>query len=69
MLEKCETIAEMRESKALAKHVRGVMNALDDTIYNLNDMNYVTELLLDIGKQHRKYTDFRREFFLVCLSI
>ncbi|CAC5361088.1 neuroglobin-1-like [Mytilus californianus] len=64
MVENCSTIAEMRESKGLAKHVLMVMNTLDDTIYNLNDMQYVIDLLYDIGKQHRKFSDFRREFFL-----
>ncbi|VDI63621.1 neuroglobin-like [Mytilus galloprovincialis] len=64
MVENCTTIAEMRESKGLAKHVLMVMNTLDDTIYNLNDMQYVIDLLYDIGKQHRTFSDFRREFFL-----
>lgn len=65
MVENCATIAEMRESKGLAKHVLMVMNTLDDTIHNLNDMQYVIDLLYDIGKQHRTFSDFRREFFLV----
>ncbi|XP_063425722.1 neuroglobin-like isoform X2 [Mytilus trossulus] len=64
MVENCTTISEMRESKGLAKHVLMVMNTLDDTIYNLNDMQYVIDLLYDIGKQHRTFSDFRREFFL-----
>ena len=45
-----------------------VMHTLDETIYNLNDMQYVTEMLMDIGKRHRKFSDFRREFFLVSIA-
>ena len=42
-----------------------VMHTMNETIYNLHNMKYVSEMLHDIGQRHRKFSDFKREFFLV----
>lgn len=49
----------------LAKHATTVMEALDESICSLDKTDYFVEYLEQVGAQHSKIPNFKREYFLV----
>ena len=61
------TIAELRTSEVLETHVMKVMGVIDDTINNLDDMDYVIKLLQLTAHTHcQPYLHFDAKYFWVC---
>jgi hypothetical protein len=46
---------ELRVSDTLEQHATGVMNVIDDTIMNIENVDYVFELLNATGRKHSTY--------------
>ncbi len=60
------TPAEMRSSLALENHALLVICTLDEAIVNLDDMDYVLDMLTKVGASHRaKLSDFDPDNFKV----
>lgn len=57
--------AELWESKALQRHGMAVMSVIDDIIINLDDENYVIDLILEQGSKHARFYGFRPQLFWV----
>jgi hypothetical protein len=49
---------ELRVSDTLEQHATGVMNVIDDTIMNIENVDYVFELLNATGRKHSTYEGF-----------
>lgn len=56
---------ELRVSETLEQHATGVMNVIDDTIMNIENVDYVFELLNSTGRKHITYEGFSQPFFWV----
>jgi len=60
------TIAEMRTSKLLETHAMKVIGTVEDTITNLDDMDYVIKLLQLTAHSHcQRYPHFDAKYFWV----
>ena len=61
------TTAELRSNKLLESHAMKVICIIDDTISNLDDMDYVIKLLQQIAHTHcQQFPYFDSEYFWVC---
>jgi len=56
---------DLGSSRALENHALLVMNALDESIANMDESDYLIELLLAIGKSHRRFDNFSASIFWV----
>ena len=56
---------DLGTSRSLENHALLVMNALDEAIANMDDPEYLIEMLLTTGKSHRRFDDFKPESFWV----
>ena len=56
---------ELRVSETLEQHATAVMNVIDDTITNIENVDYVFELLHSAGRRHSTYEGFTAPFFWV----
>lgn len=68
MFEQFRTVDNLNDlwtSRALENHALLVMNALDEAITNLDDENYLIEMLLVTGKSHRRFENFGPQIFWV----
>lgn len=61
--------ADLGSSRSLENHALLVMNALDEAIANMDDPEYLIELLLTTGKSHHRFDNFSTIIFWVFLSI
>jgi len=57
--------ADLGSSRALENHALLVMNALDEAIANMDDTEYLIDMLLATGKSHRRFDNFSASIFLV----
>jgi hypothetical protein len=57
--------ADLGSSRALENHALLVMNALDEAIANMDDPEYLIDLLLSTGKSHRRFDNFSTIIFWV----
>ena len=58
------TLAELRESKTLENHVKGVMLTIDEAINNMDHADTI-DMLHHVGKTHTRFKDFDPKVFLV----
>ena len=63
-LRSTSTLAELRESKILENHVKGVMLTIDEAINNMDHADTI-DMLLNVGKTHTRFIDFDPKVFLV----
>ncbi|VDI74170.1 Hypothetical predicted protein [Mytilus galloprovincialis] len=54
---------ELRVSETLEQHATAVMNIIDDAIMNIENVDYVFELLNSNGRRHSSYEGFSPPFF------
>ena len=57
--------ADLGTSRSLENHALLVMNALDEAIANMDDPEYLIELLLATGKSHQRFENFSTIIFWV----
>jgi len=57
--------ADLGSSRALENHAFLVMNALDEAITNMDDPDYMIDLLLATGKSHTRFENFSIAIFWV----
>ena len=57
--------ADLGSSRSLENHALLVMNALDEAIANMDDADYLIDMLLTTGKSHRRFDNFSASIFLV----
>ena len=62
---KLKLSADMRESRELQNHAMMVMCTIDETITNLDDLNYVIDVLHIIGRSHTRFEGYKPEIFWV----
>jgi len=60
--------ADLGSSRALENHALLVMNALDEAIANMDDADYLIDMLLTTGKSHRRFDNFSAMIFWVNLN-
>jgi hypothetical protein len=67
MFEQFRTVdkAELGTNRSLENHALLVMNALDEAIANMDDPEYLIELLLATGKSHQRFENFSTSIFWV----
>ncbi|CAL1281726.1 unnamed protein product [Larinioides sclopetarius] len=58
-----ETREEQEESEELKEHAVSVMNALDEAINSLENVDQCIDYLRSVGKKHRKINGFKSEYF------
>lgn len=54
---------ELRVSEQLEQHATRVMNVIDETIMNIENVDYILELLNSTGRKHSTYEGFTAPFF------
>ena len=57
--------ADLGTSQALENHALLVMNALDEAITNLDDPEFLIDMLLATGKSHQRFENFSMQIFWV----
>ena len=57
--------ADLGTSQALENHALLVMNALDEAITNMDDPEFLVEMLLTTGKSHQRFENFSMQIFWV----
>ncbi len=63
-----DNVAELYTSSALENHALIVMNALDESIANLDDAEYLIDFLLTTGKSHQRFDNFSTSVFWVSMD-
>lgn len=63
-----QTDDELRESEDLEKHATNVMTIFDDAIANVENVDYIFELLHRTGKLHTGFQGFTPESFWVSMN-
>lgn len=63
--EKLKYSSDLRESRHLKNHALMVMCTLDEAITNLDDLDYVTDILHKIGRTHTRFQGYTSETFWV----
>lgn len=61
--------ADLGTSQALENHALLVMNALDEAITNLDDPEFLIEMLLTTGKSHQRFENFSMQIFWVRVAL
>ena len=56
---------DLYQSQSLENHALLVMNALDETISNMDDPDYLIDMLLATGKSHHRFENFQPDIFWV----
>ncbi|KAL8614702.1 hypothetical protein ACOMHN_057372 [Nucella lapillus] len=64
-LRSAKTLAELRTSKILENHVKGVMMTIDEAISNLEDADTVIDMLIFVGKSHTRFKGFNPHVFML----
>ena len=57
--------ADLGTSQALENHALLVMNALDEAITNMDDPEFLVDMLLNTGKSHQRFENFSMQIFWV----
>lgn len=57
--------ADLGSNRSLENHALLVMNALDEAIANMDDPEYLIDLLLTTGKSHQRFENFSISIFYV----
>ena len=60
--------ADLGSSRALENHAVLVMYALDDAITNMDDAEYLIDMLVTTGKSHRRFDNFSASIFWVRIN-
>lgn len=55
--------ADLGSSRALENHAVLVMYALDDAIVNMDDSEYLIDMLVTTGKSHHRFDNFSASIF------
>jgi len=58
---------DLGNSRSLESHALLVMNALEESIANMDDPEYLIEMLLVDGKSHRRFENFNQSLFWVSI--
>jgi len=61
--------ADLGTSQALENHALLVMNALDEAITNLDDPEFLIDMLLATGKSHQRFENFSMQIFWVGITL
>ncbi len=56
-------MADLYSDRALENHALLVMNALDESIANMDDPDYMIDSLLKTGKSHQRFENFSPNIF------
>ena len=59
------TVKEVLRSRALQLHGKEVMRALENAVVSLNDVEKLTQYLINLGERHRPWS-VKMEHFDVC---
>lgn len=59
-----ETEDEMRANESLEKHATFVMTTLDEAISNIDNYDFVKDLLTRTGCSHQRFSEFQKDNFL-----
>ena len=57
--------AELRGSRDLQNHAKMVMCTIDEAITNLDDLDYVIDVLRKVGRSHTRFEGYKPEIFWV----
>ena len=60
-----ETVSDLRGNRSLENHAMMVMCTIDETITNMDDLDYVIDMLQRVGKTHTRFQKFRADLFWV----
>ena len=63
-----DNVADLYSDRALENHALLVMNALDESISNMDDEEYLINMLLTTGKSHKRFENFSASIFWVNVS-
>jgi len=55
--------ADLGTNRSLENHALLVMNALDEAIANMDDPEYLIDMLLTTGKSHQRFENFSTSIF------
>jgi len=70
LIKHATTTAELRASKLLETHAMKVMSTIDESVCNLDDMDYVMKLLQMTAHAHcQRFPHFDADYFWVCLFV
>ncbi|KAK6182326.1 hypothetical protein SNE40_010037 [Patella caerulea] len=58
-----KTSDELRVNEALEKHAGIVMGVLDECISNIDNVDYILDILTKTGASHKNFSGFTAEFF------
>ena len=61
-----ENANDLYSNRALENHALIVMNALDESISNMDDEEYLVNFLITTGKSHHRFENFSASVFWVC---
>jgi len=61
--------ADLGTSQALENHALLVMNALDEAITNMDDPEFLIDMLLTTGKSHQRFENFGMQIFWVSVVL
>ena len=64
-----DNMSDLSTSRALENHALLVMNALDEAMTNMDDREYMVEMLLTTGKSHRRFEQFGAHVFWVRFQV
>ncbi|KAK7103546.1 neuroglobin-like [Littorina saxatilis] len=64
-LKSVKNLSELRTSKVLENHVKGVMLTIDEAITNMDDADTIVDMLLYVGKSHTRFTGFDPNVFML----
>jgi len=59
--------ADLGTSQSLENHSLLVMNALDEAVTNMDDPEFLIDMLLTTGKSHQRFENFSMQIFWVLL--
>ena len=57
--------ADLGTNQSLENHALLVMNALDEAITNMDDPEFLIDMLLTTGKSHQRFENFSMQIFWV----
>jgi len=61
--------ADLGASQALENHAMLVMCALDEAISNMDDPEFLIDMLLSTGKSHQRFENFSMQIFWVSVIV
>jgi hypothetical protein len=64
-----ESEDEIRADEALLGHATIVLTTLDEAISNMDNYDYVIDLLRKTGGTHNRFPGYRPDYFWVCICL